>query len=162
MRSVFVAAGLGLAAACVSGSVAQEADGGTLVALAGAWDAPCDGFGADARCSLVWEVGLHEDLMRVSYDVRGANGARIFAGAGVYRDVGDHFEGVWTDSEGSMHPLYGVFADGALTTRWGGPETEEGRTRYALDDGGGMRVTDWVLADDAWREFNSADYRRVE
>ena len=92
--------------------------------------------------------------------VSGADGARLFAGQGVYRSDGSALEGYWTDSNGSLHPLKAAFADGVLTTQWGRPETEEGCTRYALDGAGVLAVTDWVKVEGEWRQFMHADYRR--
>lgn len=159
MRRALVVASVALAA-CAGGGVAQEARGGTLGALEGKWTADCAGFAPGASCSLAWSEGLHGDLMRVSYEVTDADGARLFAGEGVYRGGGDAFAGFWTDTNGSLHPLEARFADGVLTTLWGRPETEEGRTRYALDGAGGLAVTDWMKAEGEWRQFMHADYRR--
>lgn len=161
MRRALAVAGLALAA-CVGGGVAQEAGGGALDMLAGRWSADCAEFAPGARCSLAWSEGLHGDLMRVSYEVTDADGARLFAGEGVYRGVGDVFEGFWSDTNGSLHQLEARFADGVLTTLWGRPDTEEGRTRYALDGAGDLAVTDWVKLEGEWRQFMHAAYRRED
>lgn len=50
-------------------------------------------------------------------------------------------------------------ADGALTTYWGRTETEEGKTRYALNAEGGLSVTDWVKKNGNWHQFMHADYQ---
>jgi len=141
---------------------AQDGESGALSALGGRWIAHCDGFQEGAACELEWAPGLGDDLMRVRYDVRGDDGARLFAGDGVYKPSPEGFEGFWSDSNGSLHPLRATYADGVLTTLWGRPETEEGRTVYAATGDGGLSVTDWVKADGGWRQFMHADYVRAD
>ncbi len=130
--------------------------------LVGDWVAECDGFAEGARCELYWSVARGGQTMVVRYSVIGRDGSELFRGNGVYEAVGDAFEGGWFDTNGSVHPLEARFVDGALTTLWGRPETEEGRTVYALDGAGGMSVTDWVKVDGEWREFMHAAYRRAD
>ena len=100
--------------------------------------------------------------MRVRYEVCADGGARLFAGDGVYKPSPGGFEGFWSDSNGSLHPLQASYADGVLTTLWGRPETEEGRTVYAATGDGGLSVTDWVKVDGEWRQFMHADYVRAD
>lgn len=160
MRALSVALA-GVLGACAH-HAAREAPEIGPARLAGDWAAACDGFAEGARCSLNWEVGADVDRMEVVYRVAGADGALLFGGEGEYRAVAGGFAGMWSDTNGSEHPLQSTFSDGALTTLWGRPETEEGRTRYALDDEGGLSVTDWVKVDGAWRQFMHADYRRSD
>ncbi len=141
---------------------AQDNESGALSALGGRWIADCDGFQEGAACELEWAPGLGGDLMRVRYEVRGDGGARLFAGDGVYKPSYEGFEGYWSDSNGSLHPLQATYADGVLTTLWGRPETEEGRTVYAATGDGGLSVTDWVKVDGDWRQFMHADYVRAD
>lgn len=159
MRDLLIA---GLALVAMGDGAAQEPEDAALSGLAGEWVADCDAFAEGATCWLEWSEGLHADLMRVRYEVSVDGGRRLFAGEGVYRATNDGFEGFWSDTEGSLHPLDATIADGVLTTLWGRPGTEQGRTRYALDGAGGLSVTDWVKVDGAWRQFMQADYERMD
>lgn len=70
-------------------------------------------------------------------------------------------EGQWSDSMGSLHPIGGRIEGTAMTTVWGSPMTELGRSTYTLDTGGALTVTDSVLTEDgSWRLFAKAVYRR--
>lgn len=151
----------GLAVVMISGyGTAHDKLVGNLSSLKGTWTADCQTFAPGARCSLQWTDGLHKNLLQVVYQVRKADGSRLFAGEGVYRRNDDAFAGFWSDTNGALHPLKAAFADGALTTYWGLAETEEGRTRYMLNADGSLSVTDWVKKDGNWRQFMHADYKR--
>lgn len=160
MRALWIALA-GVLGACAH-DAGREASGIGPAELAGDWAAACDGFAEGARCSLNWVVGADVERMEVAYQVVAADGALLFGGEGEYRAAASGFAGMWSDTSGSQRPLQSTFADGALTTLWGTPETEEGRTRYALDDDGGLSVTDWVKVEGDWRQFMHADYRRTE
>lgn len=155
--------GLAIFAVCagLASAHAQQAENEAFSALEGEWVADCATFQSGATCRLEWSEGLGGDLMRVRYEVSAAGRERLFAGEAVYKPAEDGFEGYWSDSNGSLHPLDATFSDGVLTTLWGRPETEEGRTRYALDQEGRLLVTDWVKVDGAWREFMRAEYARA-
>ncbi|MEH8018630.1 hypothetical protein MN202_15410 [Rheinheimera muenzenbergensis] len=109
---------------------------------------------------LQWTDGRHKNLLRVVYEVSKADGSQLFAGEGLYRRTDDGFAGYWSDTNGSLHPLQATYADGVLTTYWGRAETEQGKTRYALNADGGLSVTDWVKKNGTWQQFMHADYQR--
>lgn len=145
----------------LSFSAVGQAPSDDAASLEGDWTASCGRFAEGALCMLSWVRVSDSDYLIVAYRVMAADGQRLFAGMGEYLPAADGFEGLWFDTNGSQHPLRATFSDGAMTTHWGRPETEEGRTRYALDKSGGLSVTDWVKVDGEWREFMHADYRRA-
>lgn len=70
-------------------------------------------------------------------------------------------EGQWSDSNGSFHRVGGRISGSSMTTLWGDPATEIGRSTYERDASGALIVTDSVLAaDGSWRVFAQATYRR--
>jgi hypothetical protein len=151
----------GLAVVMISAAgIAQDKQPRDLSSLKGTWTADCKAFAPGARCSLQWTDGLHKNLLRVVYQVRNAAGNQLFAGEGVYQRSDDIFAGFWNDTNGSLHPLQATYTDGGLTTYWGRAETEEGKTRYALNAEGGLSVTDWVKKNGSWHQFMHADYQR--
>lgn len=150
---------LALSASSLSASGQTQPDGPS--GLEGDWTASCERFAEGATCLLSWVRLSGSDRLIVAYRVTAQDGARLFAGMGEYEPTSDGFQGLWLDTNGSQHPLRATFADGAMTTLWGRPETEEGRTVYALDGAGGLSVTDWVKVEGDWREFMHADYQRA-
>lgn len=159
MRRLQLLSGLVMAVIC-SSAVSQDDSAQAIVMLEGRWRADCGSFATGAHCLLIWSVGLHSNLMKVQYQVTAATGQRLFAGEGMYRSQGGEFVGYWTDTNGSLHPLQSEWTDNALLTHWGQPETEEGRTRYAINADGSISVTDWVRVNGEWRQFMHADYQR--
>jgi hypothetical protein len=85
-----------------------------------------------------------------------------FEGRATYRiTTKGRVEGQWSDSNGSQHSLGGRIAGTMMTTIWGSPTTELGRSTYARDAAGTLTVTDSVLTPDGgWRMFATATYRK--
>jgi hypothetical protein len=88
--------------------------------------------------------------------------ALLFEGRATYRIIAKgRVEGQWNDSNGSQHSVGGRIAGTMMTTIWGSPTTELGRSTYARDAAGTLTVTDSVLAPDGgWRIFATATYRK--
>jgi len=130
-------------------------------ALFGEWRGDCDAWGTDAHCELDWESGLHTDQFTVRYAILNANtGDGIFLGAGVYRQAENHIDGYWSDSSDAIHPLSASWDGAALTTHWGTVGSAQGRTVYRLNEDGSLRVIDWALSDEGWRQFMDVVYGR--
>ncbi len=139
---------------------APAAANDAAAALIGLWVADCDAWGTPAECRLEWARGHHDSLLSVRYTIEARqDGAGIFAGSGVYKLAGPALSGYWSDSNGSLHPLHATWQDGKLTTHWGSPATERGRTEYSLAEPGLLTVTDWTLTDTGWRRFMQVTYR---
>ena len=85
----------------------------------------------------------------------------IFSGRGLYRFTGEDVDGMWEDSQGSVHALTGRAADGTLRIIWGSATTEIGRSVYTRHEDG-LSVRDSVLTDDGWRDFMAVDYAAPE
>ncbi|MEO0997120.1 MAG: hypothetical protein AAFX58_06345 [Pseudomonadota bacterium] len=148
-------------AACILLSLPVAAQDEAVTALLGDWAADCDAWGTPATCRLSWERGHHERLLTVRYRIESRqDGAEIFSGSAVYRLSPPDLTGYWSDSGGALHPLRAMWEDNTLTTRWGRPGTEEGRTEYARLAPGVLRVTDWALTDEGWRQFMQVTYDR--
>lgn len=130
--------------------------------LIGDWSSPCDAWGVAATCSSEWRVGKHHSHLVQEYAIRRAeDGTLIFSGRGLYRFTGEDVDGMWEDSQGSVHALTGRAADGTLRIIWGSATTEIGRSVYTRHEDG-LSVRDSVLTDDGWREFMAVDYAAPE
>ena len=133
--------------------------------MIGAWVGSGTLFGADAAFAMTWEWALGERFVRLTFQnkVEGADGGpRVLDAEAFYRPMGaGRFEGTWFDTRGMVLQLIGTAEERTLTTLWGSPETEEGRTVYRLLEDNRLEVEDWVLSGGQWRQFGHAAYRRA-
>ena len=133
--------------------------------MIGAWVGSGTLFGADATFTMKWEWALGERFVRLTFQNRmvGADGvARGLDAEAFYQPMGEgRFEGTWFDTRGMVLRLSGTVEERTLTTLWGSPETEQGRTVYRLLEENRMEVEDWVLSGDQWSQFGHATYSRA-
>ncbi|HUF05120.1 MAG TPA: nuclear transport factor 2 family protein [Aridibacter sp.] len=129
--------------------------------LYGTWDGTGKVNGRESAVKMTWEPvhgGKHYRL-----DFRNEmEGGFLFEGTALYslsKDGG--YTGLWVDSTGASRPIKAGFADDALTSNWGTPETEEGKTEYRLTGNDSMLVVDSVRTKDGWREFGRVEYKRA-
>ena len=131
----------------------------------GTWKGQGNLLGSEATFSMKWEWVLGQRFVRLTFENRmqGPDGVeRVLQAQAFYRPVGEgRLEGTWFDSRGMVLPLVGSSEQTTLTTLWGTPATEEGRTVYRLLDEGLIEVKDFVLKGDQWQKFGQALYRRV-
>ena len=131
----------------------------------GAWEGHGTLFGADATFSMKWEWVLEKQFVRLTFQnkMQSSEGVeRILKAQAFYKPIGaGRFEGTWFDSRGMVLPLKGSAEQTTLTTLWGTPETEQGRTVYRLVDKSHLEVEDFVLKGDQWHHFGQAIYRRL-
>ncbi len=131
----------------------------------GTWEGQGKLFGADAAFSMEWEWVLEQQFVRLIFQNKTQSpdgGERILKAQAFYRPIGaGRFEGTWFDSRGMVLPLQGTAEENKLTTLWGTPETEQGRTVYRLVDESHLEVKDSVLQGGEWHEFGHALYERL-
>jgi hypothetical protein len=60
-----------------------------------------------------------------------------------------------------MHDLRGSVSDTELIVFWGEATDQLGRSRYELTEDGAIQVTDWILTDEGWQQFNDNRFERV-
>ncbi len=110
-----------------------------------------------------WVLGQQFVRLRFENNMRGADGVeRVLAAEAFYKPLPNgRFDGTWFDSRGVVLPLQGSIEEATLTTLWGTPETEQGKTVYRLLDGDQLEVTDFVLQNEQWNQFGHAIYTRV-
>ncbi|MEE9434617.1 MAG: hypothetical protein V3V15_10305 [Sphingorhabdus sp.] len=131
--------------------------------VSGRWVAQGNSFGPETVSELDWAKTLDGRFYRIDYRIQTAgNGRIIFAGTGHYRATkAKATSGYWADSGGELHPLSVRFTDDRIETIWGRADGKMGRTHYALESGDtAMRVTDWLLSPEGWRQFNTALFTR--
>lgn len=155
------------AAIALVASAAADSDApGAVVMLdrlEGAWVSDGDAFGAPARSDMIWDLALDGQFARVDYRIvmrPGGDVIRTFSGVGYY----DRIKGVagfWADSSGDLHPIRAVAEENALVAHWGAEGGKQGRTRYEILSSGEVEVTDWVLREGEWRQFNKNIFARA-
>ncbi len=152
-----------LAPLCTQQALAQEFP--VIDQFIGAWEGRGTLFGADAEFSMEWEWVLDQQFVRLTFEnrIQDADGTeRILKAQAFYRLIeAGRFDGTWFDSRGIVLPLEGNAEQATLTTLWGTPETEQGRTVYHLLDESRLAVEDSVLQGDQWHTFGHAIYRRL-
>ncbi|MBB5518572.1 hypothetical protein [Amphiplicatus metriothermophilus] len=133
-------------------------------ALEGEWRAEGEAFGASAKSSMIWAPTLDGEFYRIVYriEMARATGIEIFEGVGYYQALSaESARGFWVDNSGDLHPLTVKIEPSALTSHWGTAGGKQGRTVYRLTAGDSVEVTDWILAEEGWRRFNRAVFRRA-
>jgi hypothetical protein len=150
----------------VAGTGASAEDVSVIDGFIGTWEGEGRLFGIDATFSMQWERVLDEQFVRLTFRNRleVADGEqRGLDAIAFYRPRDDGgFDGTWFDSRGSVHPLSASADQATLTTSWGTPETEQGRTVYHLISAGQLDVQDVVLRGEEWQPFGRATYRRSD
>ncbi len=143
--------------------VHADATAAMLDRVSGRWVAQGNSFGAKAISELDWTKELNGKFYRIDYRIQAAEKGRIiFVGVGHYRATKTGAtSGYWADSGGELHPLSVRFADDRIETIWGRTGGKIGRTHYALEaDDTFLRVTDWLLTPEGWKQFNTALFTR--
>lgn len=135
--------------------------------LNGDWKAQGKAFGMEAKFYMKWEWVLQNRFIQLSYkiEMRGKDGQpQIFEGTAFYKPAANgKYEGTWFDSQRSIHPIAATADSSALTSFWGKPETEQGKSIYRLLDENRIEVVDAVRAKDgSWREFSRNTFGREQ
>lgn len=149
------------------------ADNDTIFsALLGSWQAEGNRFGAPSTSDMRWiDAELGGKFLRLEYQINRTtpDGPKsIFSGIAYYQKpaspltASDKINAFWADTNGNLHPISAMVEDNALSSNWGTPDTEQGRTRYQLTVRGTVEVTDWVKTPDGWRQFNHTVFTRAK
>ena len=151
-------------ASVLSGSAFAQGDS-CVNRLIGTWNGAGKLFGAEAEFMMSWERALENKFVRLTFEnkmKRSDGKTQILKAQAFYKPEGEtQFQGMWFDSRGMILPLKATAGDSALTTSWGSPETEQGRTVYRIIDGDTVEVNDFVLTKDGqWKHFGHAMYHR--
>jgi histidine triad (HIT) family protein len=131
-----------------------------LMKLLGNWQANGTAFGRPAKINMVCEPILQFQYMKLSYsmDMQDKDGKSIanFEGTASYRpDGAGGYKATWFDSGGAMHPIKATVNDNILTSWWGTPQTQEGKTIYRLINNNAVEIIDSVKTKTGeWRQFN--------
>ena len=128
----------------------------------GVWTASGNSFGPDVKSEMIWSKTLDGQFYKIDYRIMiDALNDKTFTGLGHYRDTDSNTTaGYWADNSGDLHPLSVTIEKAAIISIWGVAGGKLGRTEYRLMDDGQMRVTDWLLTNEGWREFNQASFVR--
>ena len=152
-----------LALALLGAAAPAQEPAGALDWLHGRWSGAGTVQGAPSEATLEVAPALAGRFveLRYAFVTSGERPVR-FEGRGFYRADGAAWRGRWFDSTGAIRPLTGTVAGTTLTTQWGDPATEQGRTTYRLAAAGTLQVTDEVLRRDGrWLVFASHEMSRL-
>lgn len=127
--------------------------------LSGNWSAKGSAFGMPADITMSWEPALGSKFYRLQYKMvmtTQGGGQTVFEGIAYYKKAKeDSFVATWFDSQGNMHPITAVNDATTLTSLWGTPETQQGKTTYRLINDKEVEVTDYILRKEGtWSQFN--------
>ena len=169
-RSAFLKIMVGLAAlfqfAIAGVAVGSENDQARLADFAGDWESNGITFGQAAHSILRWHPALNGKFMHVEYEIKSADNLDaqpIFKGLGFYQMSGKtSLKAFWADSSGDLHPITARIKGRTLVSTWGVAGGKLGRTHYKLNRAGQMEVTDWLLHEDGWKQFNHNIFSRIK
>ncbi|MEE2527361.1 hypothetical protein V0U79_13420 [Hyphobacterium sp. HN65] len=162
----YILAGLG-ALAVSAPALAQacdDRDPGLLARFEGEWQSDGNAFGQPAQSTMRWTPVLDGCFWQMEYLIEynpGTDEAGTFHGVGVHHHESDLVTGHWVDNWGAMHQLRGSTTESEMIVFWGEPTAQLGRSRYTLTEDGAIQVTDWILTNDAWQQFNDNRFERV-
>jgi hypothetical protein len=129
-----------------------EAAAPSLEWMIGSWSGSGKMFGQDSKVSLVVRPVAGAAAYSFDYEAvvaaqPGGREMRFAAHAFFQKGKGNRWHGRWVDSAGNLHDVSGLLEPRIMTSTWGSPSTEIGRSSYMLVDGR-MRITDSVLGKD--------------
>lgn len=130
----------------------------------GDWQSDGDAFGQPSISTLSWTPTLDDKFMKISYEIRTRSASEtkaIFTGIGYYRNISEtELTAFWADSSGDLHPITASIKGKTIISTWGIAGGKLGRTHYNLTENDTIEVTDWLLQDDGWRQFNHNVFNR--
>jgi hypothetical protein len=133
--------------------------------MLGNWSGSGKLFGQDSRVTLSVRPVAGEAAYSFDYQVMTAAGqnraeTRFQAHAFFQRGKGNQWHGRWVDNFGNLHDISASLDRNNMTSTWGSPSTEIGRSTYILNDGR-MLVTDWALGrDGVFKQFAQSELVR--
>lgn len=135
-----------------------------LTPLLGTWTGTGKLFNMDATFTMTWETALNGKFIRLTFQNNFTqNGKQSTMNAeAMYKPLSDTtFIGTWFDSRGITFPLKATLTGNTLTTEWGSPETESGKTVYHIKSNSEMEVTDFVKRNGQYQQFGKATYQNT-
>lgn len=144
---------------------AETAAPATLDWMVGEWSGKGKLFGRDSEVELTVKpvaAGAAYSLdYRIYVAADGDATEMRFAAHGFFqRGKGRKWHGRWVDNFGNLHDISGTLDAQAMTTLWGSPSTEIGRSSYSIA-GGKLQIVDWALAKDGnFSEFARSQLNR--
>ena len=141
---------------------AQDKSEALFTSFEGTWTATGNAFAKTAQSEMIWTRDLNGKFFRIDYKITIPNNPRgNFRGIGYYKMGLDTAPaGFWVDTGGDLHPLASKIKDNAVTTIWGKAGSKQGRSRYHLRADGMIEVTDWILTEKGWHQFNNTVFSK--
>ena len=122
-----------------------------LTRVQGKWLGEGTVFGSAAVVQIKWEWVLAGKFMRLDlrHEVASNSSKQVFEGQAYYQPQGvDKYAAHWFDSRGVTFPIKAYVEGNTLTSLWGSPDKEEGKSTYQLVDDSTLRVVDSVKQND--------------
>lgn len=122
-------------------------------------------LGSEAEFNMKWTWELNDNFLKLEFQNKRTSGSGqelVLQSHAYYQPKNDSlFAGTWFDSRGVSFPVKGTLSDSTFTVNWGSPETEQGRTVYALVSQEEATVTDYVLQGENYVKFGEASYQKT-
>ncbi|MEQ1550172.1 hypothetical protein [Sphingorhabdus sp.] len=137
---------------------AESAAPATLDWMVGEWSGKGKLFGRNSEVELTVRpvaAGAAYSLDYRIYVAADGDATELrFAAHGFFqRGKGRKWHGRWVDNFGNLHDISGTLDAQAMTTVWGSPSTEIGRSSYSIV-GGQLQIVDWALGKEgSFNEF---------
>ena len=130
--------------------------------FAGRWEAAGTSFGLPSKTTMTWTTDLADKFYRIEFriDMNRNDKTETFLGHGYYRKGST--DGFWADTGGALHPMVTSYSANELKTIWGKAGGQQGRSYYKLQEDGRVEVTDWILGESGWREFNRTLFQKAQ
>ncbi|MEQ9309660.1 MAG: hypothetical protein RLN90_09410 [Balneolaceae bacterium] len=127
----------------------------------GEWEGSGSLMGNEATFEMNWNLVLGNQFIKLTFSNAIINSTFKMDAHAYFQLVEDKsIKGYWFDSRGISFPLLGTIEGEALTTEWGSPDIEQGRTVYTLIEHDFISVKDFVLKNNEYSLFAEATYQR--
>jgi hypothetical protein len=149
---------------CVLPAVSQKVNKQNLNQFTGSWEGTGKLFGQPAKFQLTFEYALNDKFFHLEFRNEYSADSRTYAmdAKAYYAISQDSLRGYWFDSRGVQQPVRAGMSPSTLTSLWGTPQTERGKTIYELTDANELKVTDFVQRDGIYAVFGEAVYKRIK
>jgi hypothetical protein len=164
MTSLGLAALLILLLSCCLTAVSQEIKKEKLGQFIGSWEGSGKLFGKPAKFQLIFTFALNDKFFHLEFRNEYSVDSRTYVmDAKAYYAVSqvDSLRGYWFDSRGVQQPVRAGLSPSTLTSLWGSPQTELGKTIYELTAVNELKVTDLVQRNGTYAVFGEAVYKRI-
>lgn len=134
--------------------------------ILGNWDGEGSLFNQPAKFQMTWTDQWKGKFLKLEFSNKIIDSQYPkFEVEAYYHPIdGNRYKGYWFDSRGWFVEVGSKFntETNTLTSVWGSPETEQGKTIYQFQSDGTIAVEDYVLRNNGYELFGKATYQKSE